>query len=336
MPFFSIIIATRNRPFLFARALKSVLVQSCPDIEIIVINDGSATEHQLEYDSFIDSVKSHRVHYFTLPSTPQGHGQSFVINFGASKACAPYLCFLDDDDLWIDPHHLARAQTVITALNGSLDLYMANQAAFLDDERQPGPNWLGDLPGILAKCGNRPDNLGTHTVTIEDVLRSRGFCHLNTLIVRRALYDEIGGMEGSIRWECDHDLYLRLIDRAVVMKYAPVTVAQHNIPDPRKAASMTTMLSEIERRLFQLTVFMRARRLTRHRNIHAYADVHYVYTLKRIAEAYARAGRHVEAAQYAYAALCARPSVKWAGYTAWSKIRALIQSVSLSRHPQHN
>ena len=34
-----------------------------------------------------------------------------------------------------------------------------------------------------------------HTVTVEELLPSQGFCHLNTLIVRRALYEEIGGME---------------------------------------------------------------------------------------------------------------------------------------------
>jgi Glycosyl transferase family 2 len=46
MPFFSVVMATSNRPALFRQALESVLAQSCRDIEIIVVNHGSAGEHQ--------------------------------------------------------------------------------------------------------------------------------------------------------------------------------------------------------------------------------------------------------------------------------------------------
>ncbi len=212
---------------------------------------------------------------------------------------------------------------MIAASDASVDLYMTNQAAFLRGEQQPGPVWIENLPAILAKLGNRPNHDGAYTVTVEELLRSEGFCHLNTLIVRRALYEEIGGLEETIRWENDHDLYFRLIDRAVVMKYMPITEARHNIPDPVKTASMTTSLSEIERRLFQLMVFMRAEYLCRHPAIRAHARRHHVYTLKRIAESLAIAGRHVEAAFYAREALGTGPTVKWAGYTVWRILRAL-------------
>jgi glycosyltransferase involved in cell wall biosynthesis len=329
MPFFSVVIATRNRPALFGQALESVLAQSCSDVEIIVVNDGSATEHQPEYESILRAVdRTNRVRAFALIPTPKGHGQSFALNFGAVEAKAPYLCFLDDDDHWIDPNHLSRAHAVIADHGTSVDLYMTNQAAFLHGEQQPGPVWIEDLPAILTKLDNRQDRHGAHTVTVEDLLRSQGFCHLNTLIVRRALYEEIGGMEQPILWECDHDLYFRLIDRAVMMKYVPVAVARHNIPDPLKTASITTALSEIERRLFQLMVFQRARYLSRHPAIRAHARLHEGYTLKRIAEAYAGAGRHVEAAYYAHDALRTVPTVKWAGYTAWRALRALADPLS--------
>ena len=50
-------------------------------------------------------------------------------------------------------------------------------------------------------------------------------------------------MDETIRWGCDHDLYLRLIDRAIVMSFMPVVVSRHNIPDPAKKSSMTTGLT---------------------------------------------------------------------------------------------
>jgi hypothetical protein len=101
-------------------------------------------------------------------------------------------------------------------------------------------------------------------VTTEELLRSYGFCHLNTLIVRRALYNDIGGLDENNGWEHDRDLYLRLIDRASVMKYAPFTIARHNVPDPAKGTSVTTAHSQFERHLSQLRLLDRAIFFSRH------------------------------------------------------------------------
>jgi len=324
MPFFSVILATRNRPALFRRALESVLAQCCQDFEIIVVNDGSANEHQPEYESIIDAADSLRVRSFALIPRPQGHGASFARNFGAAKANGTYLCSLDDDDMWTDPNHLGRAQAVIAGSNAPVDIYLTNQMAFLHDTQLPGPIWIEDLPPILAKLGNQPDRHGTHTVTVEDLVRSRGFCHLNTLIVRRALYEEIGGLDERIGWEEDRDLYLRLIDRAAVIKYAPIVVARHNAADPTKAVNLTTMHVEFERLLSQLRLLDRAIYFSRHAAIRAYGRRYKAYTLKRIAESLAAAGRQTEAAFYAREAFGAGPTAKWAAFTVWQILKQTL------------
>ncbi len=324
MPFFSVVIATRNRPALFRQALGSVLAQSGPEIEIIVVNDGSAAEYQSGYEAAIEdaSAAACRLRSFALAPRPRGHGQSYALNVGVAEASAPYLCFLDDDDCWTDPSHLANAQAVIAEQPVPVDLYFANQAAFLHGEHRPGPIWIEDLSEILTDSGNRPDRRGAYTVSVSELLKSVGFCHLNTLIVRRALYQEIGGMDETIRWECDRDLYLRLIDRAAAMRYAPAIVSRHNIPDPAKTANMTTALSELEKRLFQLRVLDRATLFARHPAIRAHARRHKVYALKKIAESLAASGRYTDAAAYAREALGVGPTIKWAGYTAWLALRS--------------
>jgi glycosyltransferase involved in cell wall biosynthesis len=323
MPYFSVVIATRNRPRLLRQALDSVLAQSLQDIEIIIVDDGSAVEHRPDYESIVGSADSGRVRFFSLIVRPQGHGASYVRNFGVEEAHAPYLCFLDDDDSWIDPNHLERARVVLADSGNPADLYMTNQVAFLHGEKQCGPIWIEDLPAILKELGNRPDRHGTHTVSSEELLLSFGFCHLNTLIVRRALFEETGGFDESTRWEEDRDLYLRLIDGARIMKYAPVTVARHNIPDPTKRSNLSTVHTELERRLSQLRVLDRAIIFSQHAAIREYGRRYKTYTLKRIAELLAADGRPTEAAFYAREALGARPTVKWAAYTAWRTLRGL-------------
>lgn len=313
---FTVIIPTRNRPALFRQALGSILAQSCHGVEIIVINDGSADEHRSGYATALEGAAT-RVREITLIPRPNGHGQSYAINTGAAEATQPYLCFLDDDDYWIDPGHLARVRDLIEAMPAPPDLVMTNQAAYLMGEPRPGPIWIEDLPGILAGSGKAPDSSGAYAVVVDDLLRSQGFCHLNTLIVRRAFFMEIGGMDETIRWECDRDLYLRLIDRARVMRYIPLTVARHNIPDPAATTNMTTALSALERHLFQIRVLDRAALFARHPGIRAHGRRHKAYAMKKIAEALAAAERNQDAAWYARQALGADPGVKWAGYTAW-------------------
>ena len=166
----------------------------------------------------------------------------------------------------------------------------SNQVAFFGDRQKEGPIWLEGLAARLGSAGRRPDGDRLYSVSVEDLVGAGGFCHLNTMIVRRALYDAVGGMDEGIRWECDHDLFLRLIDKAAVMLLSPAVVSRHNIPDPAKAASMTTSLSEVQRRLFQLRVFEKASLFAVHPAIRAHGRQYQGYTLKRIAEALA-AGR---------------------------------------------
>lgn len=319
---FSVVMPTRNRPTLFAHALASVLAQSCHDIEIIVVNDGSTSEHQLAYDAILRGAARAAVRVFTLVPRTNGHGQSYAINVGAAAATGSYLCFLDDDDCWTDADHLERVRTLIEAEESTPDLVMTNQSAFLKGEPRSGPIWIEDLPDILSLRGKTPDRLGAYTITVDDLLQSHGFCHLNTLIVRRSIYQEIGGMEETIRWECDRDLYLRLIDRAHFIRYLPVAIARHNIPDPAGTANMTTAISELERRLFQIRVLDRAALFARHPGIRAHGRRHKAYAVKKIAEILAASGRSQEAAWYARQALGAGPGIKWAGYTVWLWLRA--------------
>ncbi|MGH7118465.1 MAG: glycosyltransferase family 2 protein, partial [Acetobacteraceae bacterium] len=157
MPFFSVVIATRNRPALFHTALSSVLAQSYPDTEVIVVNDGSDAEHQRAYDAILDGSASARVRRVTLLERPRGHGGAYATNAGADAAKGKYLCFLDDDDCWTDPGHLARVRTMVEAMECAPDLVITDQAAFLNGEPRPGPIWIEDLPKILARSGKEPD-----------------------------------------------------------------------------------------------------------------------------------------------------------------------------------
>ena len=111
---------------------------------------------------------------------------------------------------------------------------------------------------MLALSKRAADAQGSYRITVDELLSSERFCHLNTLIVSRQLFADLGGFDESIRWEEDRDLFWRLLDRANGLIYSPLFVSRHNVPDKTAAANASTILSELERRVQQLRVFDKA------------------------------------------------------------------------------
>jgi glycosyltransferase involved in cell wall biosynthesis len=298
-----------------------VLAQTFTDYEIVVVDDGSAPEHRPAYDTALAQA-GERATLHRLVHRSNGHGQSYSLNFGVSKASGAYIAILDDDDVWTDPGHLARAAAALEATPA--DLYMTNQRPYRQGQPVERPHWLGTLAPRLAAEGRKPRADGCLPVTIADLIPTQGFCHVNCLIVRRGLWDSIGGMDEGIRWECDRDLYVRLIDHASgPMLHHPAVTARHNIPDPAKTANMTTALPMLHKRLHQLRALDKAALFGRHSEIRAEARVERGYTLKKMSEELAGAGDWPAAAHYARAALGSAPTAGWFALTAWYETRSL-------------
>ena len=106
MPYFSIIIPVYNKENFIARTLESVLSQSFGDYEIIIVNDGSTDSSR----EIIMQFEDPRIRYFTKSNG----GVSLARNFGIEQATAPYIAFLDADDIWY-PDFLSVVQKMIRA-----------------------------------------------------------------------------------------------------------------------------------------------------------------------------------------------------------------------------
>lgn len=330
MPMFSIILATRDRPELFGVALDSVVAQTTSDVEVIVVNDGSGETYLPAYELALGrarAVLGDRLKHHYLVHRPNGHGQSYSLNFGVAHATGEYVGFLDDDDEWVDEGHLARAALVIAKAGetgAGADLYMANQHAYRVGVKLDGPVWLEGLEAELLAQGRQPAADGSFQVGITDLMQTNGFCHLNCFIVRRSLYDRIGGMDEGIRWECDRDVYLRLIDDSALTLHHPAVVSRHNVPDPAKATSMTTSLNQIQRRLYQLRVLDKAALFAKDPLIRAHGRLHKAHALKKIASDLAESGSWRNALYYAAQALGAGPTLKWFGFTSLCAVKSLF------------
>lgn len=96
----SVIIPTYKRTVEYvSRAVESVLNQSYPCVEVIVIDDStSAYEKQKETKAYFDTLGKHNVIYL---QNKENLGGSLSRNRGIETANGDYLTFLDDDDEYL-------------------------------------------------------------------------------------------------------------------------------------------------------------------------------------------------------------------------------------------
>lgn len=94
MSLVSVVIPTRNRAELLERAIKSVLLQTYNNWEIIIVDDNSTDDTKLVVEKFNDD----KIRYITLIGKTGG---AAARNVGINNANGEYVAFLDDDDEWL-------------------------------------------------------------------------------------------------------------------------------------------------------------------------------------------------------------------------------------------
>ncbi|MDR0912194.1 MAG: glycosyltransferase [Methanobrevibacter sp.] len=90
-PLISIIIPVYNSQETITKAIKSCLVQDYPNIEILVIDDGS----DKKVDKIIENFNNPNIKYFYKKNS----GAGLTRNFGIEKSNGEFIFFLDSDDI---------------------------------------------------------------------------------------------------------------------------------------------------------------------------------------------------------------------------------------------
>ncbi|MGF1723875.1 glycosyltransferase family 2 protein [Photobacterium nomapromontoriensis] len=320
--FFSIIITTRNRPVLFKKALESVLGQDFNAFEVIVVNDGSTSEYQQAYQDLMANY-SNRVCYSALIQRSRGHGHSYAMNHGASIAKGQYLCFLDDDDYWIDMGYLSRLYENIRQEENPVDLYISNQNAYYSDGTKCSDViWVEDLVDKLDFMPRLSQR--AYPISLSQLLRSDGFAHLNCLVFRKEYFITIDGMDENLRYEDDRDVYYRSIDRAQYILYDPIVMSHHNIPIQNECNNLSTMSDPLQKRVYQLRLYEKGILYSQHEELAKVCRYGKSNQLKFIAEDFAMRGKYYEAASYAWQGLVVRFNIKWLLYSLYLSFRCLF------------
>jgi glycosyltransferase involved in cell wall biosynthesis len=189
----SVLIPTYNRREHVARAIESVLAQTVPVFELIVIDDGSS-------DGTAELIRSHfgpRVILLRQDNT----GVSAARNRGIREAKGEWIAFLDSDDVWL-PTKNERQIEALTSLG-------VQYGACFTDCRYSGHR--SSSRSIFAEADFLTHgNIGRLETPVRYILGMNCLIWPQSLIVRRTLVNQLGGFDESLCVGEDTDLIFRL------------------------------------------------------------------------------------------------------------------------------
>jgi len=178
----SVVIPCYRQAHFLSGAIESVIEQSYPRVEIIVVDDGSP-----------DDTRKVVARYASVQYVRQrNRGLSAARNAGLARSRGAYIAFLDADDR-LTPSALA---------DGARELSAHPACAFAAGEHR-----LIDAQGEAVPGVPREHVTNDH---YRELLKGNFIWCPATVLYRRSVFQAVGGFDTSLKSAEDYDMYLRI------------------------------------------------------------------------------------------------------------------------------
>jgi len=183
---FSVVIPLYNKQAEIARTLASVVAQTHPPAEIIVVNDGSTDGSRSEVEAF--------AHPDVRIVDQSNQGECAARNTGIRSARHDWIAFLDADDEWL-PGHLASLAALIRdfpearACSDGFIVESPNGRRLPPTRGVPNDTWRGIIP---------------------DFFNSNLLVFSSGVAIHRDVFPAAGFFQPRVAYGGDYDMWLRL------------------------------------------------------------------------------------------------------------------------------
>ncbi|MEQ8841227.1 MAG: glycosyltransferase family A protein [Acidimicrobiales bacterium] len=191
-PEIAVVIPAYNRAATLGRAIESVLGQTRPPTEIVIVDDGSTDATAAVAAAYGPTVRV---------TTIENSGPAIARNVGVNATSAPWIAFLDSDDYWL-PGHLSRIADAIAGTDGAANVY------FADTSRPTAERNDASLYELADFTADDPWTLVDDAT--EWVIRPRQPTMLQSSVFARPAWDAVDGLWPELRSRHDTHVFLRL------------------------------------------------------------------------------------------------------------------------------
>ena len=184
----SVVLPCYNGARWIDQAIDSVLSQSYPDFELVIINDGSTDSSEKK---IIPYLRDKRVRYISQRNS----GFSTAINRGIKENRADLISFIGQDDVWMPEKLMLQTKYLTKHENISLvhsDYFFINSEGI-----------------IIDKAKSRSRDFTSRREVIKSLFLDN-FIGFETVLVKRKCFDDVGLLDEHMVGFSDHDMWLRI------------------------------------------------------------------------------------------------------------------------------
>lgn len=219
----SVVIPTHNRALLLERAIKSVLNQTYPIDEIIVVSDASE-DNTDEMMNVLCREYSNVIFHSYRP----GRGGNYARNCGIQMSKSKYVAFLDDDDEW----HPYKIEKQIDLIKNNHKIGLVCTAMNVLHVKEGLKNIY--IPPAPYDCE-------------KDILMGNCIGSTTTVMVKKELFDIVGMFDEKLPALQDYDMWIRLAQITKVGVVNEPCVDYYNYPTTNQISSNTNKYIDAEK-----------------------------------------------------------------------------------------
>jgi len=186
-----VVIPVYNGARFLAEAVRSAAEQTLPPARILICDDGSTDDTPLIAQRLAADIAN--VEHLRLPHG----GESAARNGGITASTAPYIAFLDADDVWM-PRKLEAQMAVFASANENVGIvhsayeHIDERGAIIEGEWVFQPRLKGDI---------------FRQILLENYVVSGS---ASSVVVKRNVLDKAGRFDERLFYGADRDMWIRL------------------------------------------------------------------------------------------------------------------------------
>jgi hypothetical protein len=228
-PWLSVVMPTYNGSAFLAAALESLCAQPAADeLEVIAVDDGSQDETLTILQTYSSRLP------LRVVARPRTGNWVASTNWGLRVARGAYACLLHQDDLWLE----GRLHALRAALDAVPDVdLVVHPSRFIDARGTCLGSWRCPLPP-----GRVDPALMLERLIVQN------FLAVPAPTFRRELALKVGGMDESLWYTADWDLWLKLCRGSTVL-HRPEPLAAFRIHAESQTAQLSSRAGDLRLQL---------------------------------------------------------------------------------------